>query len=224
MSWWTGATHGTRVGRYIYNGTIGAWKRFEAAPNPDETIPDGALLTWNATNDKVQNLGIIANTDTTNPTATSRINIHGYLYATRVYNAVWNDIVDFIDTKEQIEIELGKAYCRSSDGHHAPSSSYMPSGLLGITSDTYGFGVGHKSDTTTTQLPIAIGGIVLAHVDKEYETGTPLTATYDGALTEMGINDRARHPERIIATYYRPEEAETWNGITVNGRHWVRVR
>lgn len=146
------------------------------------------------------------------------------LTATRVYNAVWNDIVDFIDTKEHIEVQFGRVYRRERDGRHVVATDYMQGGLLGIASDTYGFGVGHKSDIQTTQLPVAIGGFVLAYCDQEYETGTPLTSAPDGGLTQMVGPDKAHYPERIIATYYRPEDEERWNGVEVDGRHWVRIR
>lgn len=227
MSWWTGATHGTRIGRYVFNSTIGAWRRWTSSPDPDDAVGlvEGALLSWNATNEEVQSLGVTATTGTDTPTGTTRININGHVHATKIFNAVWNDIVDFIDTKEVLPVvHYGRAYCRLRDGRHVVSSAYMPGGLLGIASDTYGFGVGHKSNIETTQLPIAIGGVVLAYVDQEYETGTPLTATEGGDLTEMREEDRAVHPERIIATYYRPETDAEWNGISVNGRHWVKVR
>lgn len=370
MSWWTGATHGTRVGKYIFNSTLGAWKRFTTAPDPEAALlADNVLLSWSDTNEKVQGLGVTAtvgvdtpsgsnrinihghvhaarlvapilegdldgnidgnaatatklqasrsiaingavtgsvvfdgssnvtittavnhnhsiitpgtgisgsaydgstartwsvaygaaagtacegndarlsdarpasggtatsankvrninfHADTVDPTGTSRLNMDGDFHATRIYNAVWNDIVDFIDTKEELSsVEFGRVYCRTRNGHHHIATEYMPSGILGLASDTYGFGVGHKSSIDSTQLPIAIGGVVLAYVDQEYETGIPLTATEGGGLTEMRTADRAIHPERIVATYYRPELNAEWNGLTVDGRHWVKIR
>jgi len=143
------------------------------------------------------------------------------LYAAKVFNAVWNDIADFVEVPDTLEIEYGRVYVRTTDFSVAKSSGYMQPGALGVASDTFGFGVGQKDNRS--QLPIAIGGFVLAYVDKVYSPGTPLTCTADGGLTAMSNADRAYYPERIIAMFDRPELLEDWNGIVVNGRHWVKV-
>jgi len=142
----------------------------------------------------------------------------------KVYNAVWNDIADFIEVEAGIELEFGKVYTRKADGTHGISSTYMEKGILGLASDTYGFGVGKKDNAVGTQIPVAIGGIVLAHVKEEYEPGTALTCGPNGILMEFKLEDKRNFPERIIATYYKPEVSEEWNGITVDGRHWVKIK
>ena len=73
------------------------------------------------------------------------------------------------------------------------------------------------------QVPIAIAGFVLAFVDKKYAPGVPLTCTADGVLTKMLATEKKAYPERIVATFDRPETAETWNGVQVRGRCWVKV-
>jgi len=158
---------------------------------------------------------------TTAPAAATRLNYNGYLYATRVYNAVWNDIVDFVDAPEDLAVEYGRVYVRTPDYSVALSDQYCQAGILGIASDTFGFGVGTKEDTN--QIPIAIGGFVLAYVDKLYPPGTPLTCGADGELTELKGIDKRDTPERMVATFDRPEKSEEWNGVVVNGRSWVKV-
>ena len=95
--------------------------------------------------------------------------------------------------------------------------------MLGIASDTLGFGVGQKPEGTP-QIPIAIGGFVLAYVDQLYDSGTPLTCTKDGWLTEMGMGVKMEYPERMVGTFYKIEPAEFWNYIEVKGRSWVKIR
>jgi hypothetical protein len=157
---------------------------------------------------------------TTNPTGVTRLNADCYLYATRVYNSVWNDIADLLDIEDGVTIEPGKVYVKDSTGHRQ-SKRYAEKGSLGIASDTYGFGVGQKENTN--QLPLAIGGIVLAYVDREYQCGTPLVSTQDGNLTEANIFIKIFASERILATYYKPERNKHWNNVEVKNRSWVKV-
>ena len=138
-----------------------------------------------------------------------------------VTGAVWNDIADFLEIEQGVEIEFGKAYVYAN-GKHRISENYCECGVLGIASDTFGFGVGKKADRVN-QLPLAIAGVVLAYVDKEYESGTPLTCTSEGRLTKMGFWSRVFYPERMVATFYKSELKGTWNGIVTKGRDWVKI-
>jgi len=162
------------------------------------------------------------NASSTAPTGTQRLNYNGYLYATRVYNAIWNDIADFIQVEEDCEIEFGYAYSYDGKKHHK-TNKYGEKGIVGISSDTFGFGVGSKDNCK--QIPIAIGGFVLAHCIEVYSSGTPLTSYSNGSLIKANIFTRLFHPEKIIGTFYKEEKEKVWNNdIQVNGRHWVKVK
>jgi hypothetical protein len=145
----------------------------------------------------------------------------GNFTATQLYNAVWNDIADFIEVEKETKIEFGKTYIYEK-GKHAISSKYAQKGIVGIASDTLGFGVGKKSEETP-QIPIAIGGFVLAYIDKIYSSGTPLTCSKNGSLTKMKLIARLVHPERAVATFYKTERNKQWNGVEVKGRSWVKI-
>ena len=86
--------------------------------------------------------------------------------------------------------------------------------------------MGHKEGVK--ELSVSVSGFVLAYVDKEYPVGTPLTAGPDGYLTEIKKKDKAYYPERILATYWKSESADTWGNdfrrVQVNGRKWVKVK
>lgn len=140
-----------------------------------------------------------------------------------VYNAVWNDICDCIT----VDCELTAGYCYSFDGtHYYKSDRYADKGFIGIHSDTAGFYVGHKEGQN--ELQVAIGGFVLAYVDKDYKVGTPLTCTKDGILTALKPIDRVIRPHSVVATYWKNETAEEWGSdskkVKVNGRKWVKIR
>ena len=143
----------------------------------------------------------------------------------KVYNAVWNDLVDCIPVDDEVELEYG--YCYSFDGEkYHKSSKYMEQGVIGIHSDTAGMVMGSKPNTK--ELHCGVAGFCLAYVDKEYEVGTPLTCTEGGILTEIKHKDKVEYPERVIATYWKSEPLEEWGSDTekvkVNGRRWVKIR
>lgn len=146
----------------------------------------------------------------------------GTITAQRVYNAVWNDIADFIEVEKDTDFTYGKVIA-FKDGIHNTANKKTKKNVVGIVSDTYGFGIGQKHKDTP-QVPIAIGGFVLSYT-KIYPTGTPLQTDNDGGLIKASILTRLFHPERIIATFYREENNSFWNKkIVVNGRHWVKVK
>lgn len=154
---------------------------------------------------------------------TLSLDIAGNITATRVYNSVYNDLADFQELSD--ELVYGKCYVDTKEGAKI-ATKRCQLGVAGIASDTYGFCLGKpKKDT---MVPLAVAGWVLAYVDKEYETGIPLTNGEDGNLTEMTLDEKRDFPERIVATYKKLEESPTWGPenakIRVNGRHWVKVK
>ena len=156
---------------------------------------------------------------------TGGIGATGNIWGAYVYNAVWNDLADCIPVDEDCTPEAGYCYC--FDGtHYYKSNKYCANGIIGINSDTYGMNMGRKPNTK--QMDIAVSGFVLAYVDKEYKSGTPLTCTKNGKLTKIRLIDRILHPHKIVATYWKSEPNEEWGSETrkvkVNGRKWVKVK
>lgn len=148
-------------------------------------------------------------------TISGDLTVTGDIYASR------NDVVDFVDAPKIQSVEYGRVYVRSPDYRVIVSTEYNQIGILGIASDTFGMSVGHLKGVK--QVPIAIAGFVLAFVDKKYPPGTPLTCGAEGILTKMLATEKKAYPERIIATFDRPEPEATWNGVQVRGRCWVKV-
>lgn len=187
----------------------------------DVTITAGNNLTVNSGTVQIGSAGTLE-AEQDSPTGSGVLGYNGHFYATKVYNAVWNDIADF--QKVLDEIEYGKCYYDTPEGAKICTERCQMA-IIGIASDTYGFGVGNHADERYA--PFAIAGWVLAHVDKEYPTGTPLTNNEEGVLTEIFPAEKREFPERIVATYKKKEIAEFWgpnNEIKVNGRSWVKVQ
>lgn len=142
-----------------------------------------------------------------------------------VTGAVWNDLIDCIDVSEGDVLEPGYCYCMHEDGHYHKSETYLDSRFIGIDSDTYSLAMGMEVDKR--KLNAAVAGFVLAYVDKEYPTGTALTCTENGYLTEIKKEDKCYNPEMIIAKYWKNEEREEIvredKTVRVNGRKWVKI-
>lgn len=152
------------------------------------------------------------------------VDVSGNVYGTKVYNAVFNDIADYIEVENQaIEVLPGRVYVIDIDGNAEVSKFYCQEGIIGIVTDTYGMGVGKDKNSFKKRIPICIGGFVLAHVDKIYLPGTPLTSGPNGILTEIRMEDKRDFPERIVGTFFKKETLPVWYGIDVNNRHWVKV-
>jgi hypothetical protein len=152
--------------------------------------------------------------------------LRGAFKAERVWNAVWNDVADF--QKLDDRLEYGRCYYDTLTGAKICSERCQQS-VVGIASDTFGFGVGAGNPLNGgKEVPLAVAGWTLAYVDAEYSPGTVLTNDEKGNLTKMGFFEKLFYPERIVALYKR-KESELEFGvekkkIKVNGRHWVKVK
>lgn len=158
-------------------------------------------------------------------TSTSRgdLYVKGHIFAGKVHNAIWNDLVDCIPVNEDIQLEYG--YCYSFDGEkYYKSNKHCDSQFIGIHSDTSGMRMGERPCRT---LDVAISGFVLAYVD-HYKSGTPLVCGKNGRLEKATLFDKIFKPYRIIATYWKDETEEEYgpesSKIKVNGRNWVKIK
>lgn len=160
---------------------------------------------------------------TTTPDSTARLNFDGEMYASKFWNSVWNDIVDYQDLKD--EFVPGKCYYDTLEGAKICRERCQKS-VIGILSDTYGMALG--VDSSKRKAPFAVAGWVLAYVEDECEPGDVLTNDEYGNLVRMREAEKAIWPERIVAIYKRPEPSDYWgtnqNKVHVNGRHWVKVK
>lgn len=149
--------------------------------------------------------------------------INGSFIATKIWNAVWNDVADFQLLND--ELVFGKCYFDTAEGARICNKPCQMA-VIGIATDTFGYGLGRNDELK--QVPIAVAGWVLAFVDKEYPCGTPLTCDENGNLTEIHLQDKRDYPERIVATYKKVEKADYFGpegaAVKVNGRHWVKVK
>lgn len=144
-----------------------------------------------------------------------------WLTADYVVNAVWNDIADYLSVDEDLEVIYGRAYIRDPKTNKVRLAQKNER-AIGLASDTCGFQLG-KNDKEH-QIPIALGGWILAYTDKNYKPGTLLKIGKKGILTKASKLDEIFNPSRIIASFDRVEKEETWHGKVVDGRNWVKIK
>ena len=151
------------------------------------------------------------------------VGARGQFIARKVWNSVWNDIADFQRLNDNLI--YGKCYIDDIEGAKIASKRCQLS-VIGVASDTFGYAVGKGANID--EVPIAIGGWVLAFVDKEYECGTPLTCNENGDLVEITLEEKRNYPERIVAIYKKKELLEYYgvpeHKVEVKNRHWVKVK
>ena len=92
---------------------------------------------------------------TTDPTNTTRLNYDGYFYATRVYNAIFNDLAEFMDKDPAFNAEPGMILIQTEYGLK-PSYHRADKRCVGIYSDTYGYALG--ANDQENKYPVALSG------------------------------------------------------------------
>lgn len=120
------------------------------------------------------------------PTSTDVGKFDGYLYATRVYNAVWNDYAELFEKGEDIEFdhlayvkEDGKAY-----------SAGEPSNVVGIVTNNYGHLLGGDGDPDSEDyIPISLAGRVPVEVSEEIKVGDMVAANKNGTCRKATKED-----------------------------------
>lgn len=162
------------------------------------------------------------NTGTTNPTGTARYNCNGYLYATRIYGAIWNDYAEYRACDEPVK--SGMVVTERGDVDKVSLSGRRLAKNAMLVSDTYGFAIGRSSET---DVPVAVSGRVLAYTDKArtaFKTGDVVCAGKHGTVSRMRRWEMIFFPDRILGTVSHIPAYTHWNGIAVDDRIWIKVR
>jgi len=100
---------------------------------------------------------------------------NGIFYATKVYNAVWNDIAEFMIYAEISE--AGDVIIMTNEGVKKSFKRAQKS-VIGIHSDTFGYALGTENQELKT--PIGLAGRVNVKVKEKLEIGDLLVSDFDG--------------------------------------------
>ena len=123
---------------------------------------------------------------TDNPTSTEVGKFDGYLYATRVYNAVWNDYAELFEKGEDIEFDH-LAYVKQDGKVY---SAGEPSNVVGIVTNNYGHLLGGDGDPNSEDyIPISLAGRVPIEVSEEINIGDMVAANKNGTCRKATKED-----------------------------------
>ena len=147
----------------------------------------------------------------------------GDLYASRVFNAVWNDYAECRKTLDNVK--YGQCVIDKDDGSLEIASQRLMPGAQ-IVSDTWGNMMG---ETETTKTPIAVAGRVLAYPYRsrdKYHAGMAVCSAPNGTIDIMTREEIQKYPDCIIGIVSEIPNYEVWGSgnVKVDGRIWIKIK
>lgn len=177
--------------------------------NSNAVVDNNATIGGNVTisGTELSINGASMHSDSVDPTGTERLNYDGYFYATRVYNAVYNDLAEFFLSEDKPE--PGKVYKFNSNGKLEISNKRADSKVAGVCSDTPAF-VMKTEYEKQGGVPIALAGSVDVWVRGRIKIGDELVGDKNGFATKAKWYDKVFNRSaiigRVIKTY--PDKQE----------------
>jgi len=165
-----------------------------------------------------------ANTTSVNPTGTQRYNVEGYVYATRLYGAVFQDYAELRAGANAMAMIPGtvvsETVCDRVEVCRKDRST-----LAHVVSDTYGSCIG--CDDVEYPVPVALAGRVLALYSGpigQYRQGDVVCASRMGTIRRMKRWEQMLYPASMMGVVAGEPVSDTWNGICTQGRIWISVK
>lgn len=150
------------------------------------------------------------------------VHVAKQLYASKVYNAVWND---YAECRKAETLEPGRVVIEDASGEMKLSSERLQPGGS-IISDTYGHSMGY---TEECQTPVAVAGRVLSYYDGDismYTIGAAVSTGPNGTVSLMTREEIMAYPDRIVGIVSEIPSYKEWGPehIKVNGRIWIKIK
>lgn len=134
--------------------------------------------------------------------------------------AAWNDYAEYRKF-EGNEPQSGRVVCETGHDTVALSQERLQAAPA-VVSDTYGFIIGEKDGT----VPVSIGGKVLVYGNEDinsYSVGDAFCSGPNGTVSKMSRQEIVNYPDRILGYFVGIPTEQEFNGVSVNGRFWIRV-
>lgn len=132
----------------------------------------------------------------------SDINCEKTITASKVYNAVWNDLAEFYE-KDNLdeEFEPGDIICISKNGKYTKSNSINCKRVVGVYSDSYGHILGgdnleNMEDNKIKYIPVGISGRVKVKCDTLYVVPGDLIVS--SGIPGVGMTNNNPIPGTVI--------------------------
>lgn len=149
--------------------------------------------------------------DNVAPTGSTRLNYNGYFYATRVYNAVYNDYAEYFEKGDKT-VEPGDVIVCSeyNDNEYVKSNTAYSNLVVGVCSDSYGHilgGEGKESDEDNF-IPLGLSGRVNVKVVGDVKKGDLLVTS---EIPGVAMKSEKYAPGTVIG-----KALENHNGNQIN--------
>ena len=156
------------------------------------------------------------------PTSGTNIGENG-IYVTDkgiMHGAAWNDYAEKRVIKETAI--PGSVVCEVGDGSLVLSSERLQPCPYVVT-DTYGFVIGEDKDT-----PVAVAGRALVKMNindrLRVSIGDCLCSGECGRASIMTREEIKEYPDRILGIVTGIPLENTWNGVDVDNRVWIKIK
>lgn len=143
-----------------------------------------------------------------------------YIAANNVLmGAAWNDYAE--KRRCMHNVKPGTCLIETGKGDLIPSDGKLQRGAH-ILSDTFGMAIGPEG---ACYIPVAVAGRVLATPFKDnYKVGDVVCSGPRGTIQKMNRLEIILFPDRIIGIVSEIPSYETWNGVEVRGRIWIKLK
>lgn len=134
--------------------------------------------------------------------------------------AAWNDYAEYRAYEGQ-EPKPGRVVCETGKDTVSLSQERLQA-APSVVSDTFGFVIGDKKNT----VPVSVAGKVLVYPNEDlnsYGVGDAFCSGPDGTVSKMSRQEIINYPDRILGYFVGIPEEDTFNGVAVNGRFWIKV-
>lgn len=120
--------------------------------------------------------------NSSSPTGTTPLSYNGYLYATKVFNAAYNDLAEFMPVhvgKTKQDFTAGELLIwNAGAGGLTSCSKFNDNRVMGVYSDTYGQSLGGTGEEDN-KVPIGISGRVWVKVKSKVKNGDSIVTSSD---------------------------------------------
>lgn len=136
-----------------------------------------------------------------------------------LHGGAWNDYAENRDYEDEVTIDnlSGRVVCEDGHGKLKLSRERLQPCAY-VVSDTFGVTIGEGN------IPVAVAGRVLVHIDDEVELGDCVAAGFNGKAIKMTRQEIINYPDRILGTVIEIPDYDKFNDKSVNGRVWIRVK
>jgi len=199
---------GSAIDADLLDGQHGSYYRNASNLNAGTIHADRGVLAGSSSYSFLRYTGLdnVAgglNGGSTAPTGTNRLNYSGYFYATRVYNAVYNDFADCLIPEDGLSYETAKNKIVSIvDNDTVALANKGSSSVIGIVSDSYAYLAGGSEEEIKSgkKLPICSAGYVWVDVVnvEDAQIGDYIIPDDNGYGKVISKTERKQYVDQIV--------------------------